>query len=208
MSLYSYVVRYDSGFAPNPFYDFCTLATCKPDIRRAAAEGDWIVGCGSAAKGINLGGRLVYAMQVSEILSFRNYSSDNRFSRKRPFRRGSRKQSCGDNIYLRNADDSGWEQRDSFHSLPDGSVNNQHVQRDTGVDKVLISDNFVYFGGEAPAFPKALRSFNGIDVCKSGIGWKRIEDEELIEHFEAWIRSLNLGYSGPPMEWKTLRGKA
>lgn len=207
MSLFSYVVRYDSGFAPNPFYDFCTLATCKPDIRRAAAVGDWIVGCGSAAKEVNLGGCLVYAMQVSEILSFRDYSTDRRFDRKKPFRCGSRKQSCGDNIYVRNADDSGWDQRDSFHSLPNGLANGQHIQRDTGVDKVLISNNFVYFGGEGPAFPNVLRSFNDIDVCKSGIGRKRIEDKELIEHFEAWIGSLGSGYSGPPMEWKSLRGK-
>lgn len=41
--IYSYVVRYDSGFAPNPFYGYCTLATCKPDIRRAAEVGDWLV---------------------------------------------------------------------------------------------------------------------------------------------------------------------
>ena len=62
--IYSYVVRYDSGFAPNPFYGFCTLATCKPDIRRAANVGDWIVGSGSNDRSIRRGGHLVYAMQV------------------------------------------------------------------------------------------------------------------------------------------------
>ena len=39
--IYSYVVRYDSGFAPNPFYGYCTLATCKPDIR---GRGGWRLG--------------------------------------------------------------------------------------------------------------------------------------------------------------------
>ena len=34
--VHSYVVRYDSGFAPNPFYEYCTLATCKPNIRKGA----------------------------------------------------------------------------------------------------------------------------------------------------------------------------
>ena len=34
--LFSYVVRYDYGFAPNPFEGCCTIATCKPQIRRAA----------------------------------------------------------------------------------------------------------------------------------------------------------------------------
>jgi hypothetical protein len=48
-SLYSYVVRSDSGFAPNPFGEYCTLACCKPQIRKRARVGDWIVGCGSKA---------------------------------------------------------------------------------------------------------------------------------------------------------------
>lgn len=34
MTLYSYVVAHDFGFAPNPFDGLCTLATCKPDIRK------------------------------------------------------------------------------------------------------------------------------------------------------------------------------
>ena len=42
-SLFSYVVRSDGGFAPNPFFGYCTLATCKPRIRKGALVGDWIV---------------------------------------------------------------------------------------------------------------------------------------------------------------------
>ena len=34
MKLYSYIVARDFGFAPNPFYGFCTLATCKPKIAK------------------------------------------------------------------------------------------------------------------------------------------------------------------------------
>ena len=101
--LRSYVVRYDSGFAPNPFYGYCTLATCKADIRKAAGVGDWIVGSGSNDKSVRQGGRMVYAMCVEEILTFRQYDSDPRFERKKPYRNGSRKQSCGDNIYYSTA---------------------------------------------------------------------------------------------------------
>ena len=32
----------DYGFAPNPYFGYCTLATCKPVIRRCAGVGDWI----------------------------------------------------------------------------------------------------------------------------------------------------------------------
>lgn len=207
MKLYSYVVRYDSGFAPNPFYGYCTLATCKPFIRKAATVGDWLVGCGSNDKSIRRGGHLVYAMRVTEAITFRAYNADPRFLMKIPYRTGSRKQSCGDNIYFRDPKDTRWNQRDSFHSLPDGSPNFEHVERDTKIDRVLISDDFVYFGGDGPAFPATLRNFHGLDVCKTGIGFTNFDDKELVSKFVAWIRSLGMtGYQGPPFEWKTLRG--
>jgi Nucleotide modification associated domain 2 len=44
MKLSAYIVRVDSGFAPNPFGHHCTLACCKPTIRRKAEPGDIIVG--------------------------------------------------------------------------------------------------------------------------------------------------------------------
>ena len=95
--MFSYVVRYDFGFAPNPFHGVCTLATCKPQIRRAAAVGDWVVGTGSAPN--RLTGRLVYSMRVSEAMSYDDYWNDPRFLVKRPNLRGSLIQAFGDNIY-------------------------------------------------------------------------------------------------------------
>ena len=68
--IHSYVVRYDSGFAPNPFYGYCTLATCKPNIRRSADIGDWVVGSGSNDRTVRRGGRLVYAMRVRIVVKF------------------------------------------------------------------------------------------------------------------------------------------
>jgi hypothetical protein len=205
--IYSYVVRYDSGFAPNPFYGFCTLATCKPDIRRAARVGDWVVGSGSDNKIVRRGGHLVYAMRVTDIKTFGEYNKDSRFSAKRPYRTGSRKQSCGDNIYYRSADDTGWCQRDSFHAQANGDLNPQHVARDTGVDRVLISDDFVYFGGEGPTFPAGLRDAAGRPLCKRGIGRSVFDDPELVASLEHWVDGLGPpGYQGAPFEWLSLRG--
>ena len=110
--IYSYVVRYDSGFAPNPFYGYCTLATCKPDIRRWAEVGDWVVGSASNNRSTKRGGHLVYAMRVTETTTFDDYATDARFEAKKPFRMGSRKQSCGDNIYFRDTLGGDWCQRD------------------------------------------------------------------------------------------------
>lgn len=35
---FCYVIPFDSGFAPNPFHNICTLATCKPKMRLSAAQ--------------------------------------------------------------------------------------------------------------------------------------------------------------------------
>lgn len=204
--IHSYVVRYDSGFAPNPFYSYCTLSTCKPSIRKSADIGDWIVGSGSNDRSVRRGGHLVYAMRVTEAMTFDEYGQDPRFESKKPYRNGSRKQSCGDNIYFRTAAGVPWQQRDSFHSRPDGSLNPDHVTRDTGVNRVLISDDFVYFGGEGPIFPDGLEDQQGRHLCKTGIGLTSFEDAQLVASLERWIRSLPVsGYQGAPFEWLTLR---
>ena len=54
MTLYSYVVEHDTGYAPNPDSGVCSLCRCKfresPVSRRniveLAKKGDWIVGTG------------------------------------------------------------------------------------------------------------------------------------------------------------------
>jgi len=207
--IYSYVVRYDSGFAPNPFYGYCTLATCKPDIRKSAAIGDWVIGSGSDDRSVRRSGHLVYAMRVTESMTFDAYGRDPRFESKKPYRNGSRKQSCGDSIYFRNAVGGAWQQRDSFHSRSNGSLNPEHVTRDTGVNRVLISNDFVYFGGEGPVFPDGLQDRQGRPLCKAGRGYAIFDDAQLVEDFEQWVRSLAVNgcYQGAPFEWLTLRGR-
>ena len=61
-NVYSYIVSTDSGFAPNPFGEFCTLSCCKPVIRRSASVGDWVVGLAPKS----LGNGIVFAMEVTE----------------------------------------------------------------------------------------------------------------------------------------------
>lgn len=205
--LYSYVVRYDSGFAPNPFYGYATLATCKPDIRKSAKIGDWVVGSGSNDRRILRGGHLVHAMRITEVLSFEEYDADPRFVQKKPYRTGSRKQSCGDNIYFRNQEGGGWGQRDSFHTKDNGGIDSRHVSRDTGVNRILVSNDFIYFGGYGPEVPKDLVDVNGRWLCKRGIGRSVFSEEKLITQFEHWVRSLgDFGYRGAPYEWRQIRG--
>src|SRR5437588_8852326 len=101
MRLYSYVVARDYGFAPNPFFGTCTLATCKNVIRRCAQVGDWVIATGAVKR--NRTGQLVCAMRISETMTFEKYWEDPRFLSKRPSFGGSRKQAFGDNIYRRDS---------------------------------------------------------------------------------------------------------
>lgn len=199
MRLYSYVVRYDIGFAPNPFHGVCTLATCKPKIRKGATPGDWIVGVGSRLRQTE--GRLVYAMEVGEKLTFDQYWTDRRFQRKRPDRRGSLKYRYGDNVYHHSASGS-WLQEDCRHSLPDGRPNPDHIKRDTSADAVLVASWFTYWGGRGPLIPETLRDWEGIDLASPGRDHTyKLYPAEMIEAFVEWVRDLPTGYQGPPLDW-------
>lgn len=200
MRLHSYVVRYDSGFAPNPFFGMCTLATCKPDIRKYAQLGDWVVGTGSAAKKVGRGKHIVYAMQVTGDCTFGQYWSDLRFQRKKPNLNIGRVYSCGDNIYSPKKG-GGWHQLNSFHSNKDGSPHQQHIDIDTAVDRVLFSDKFIYFGGEGPKIPRELRSHNGKRFFKKGQGRTVFDDKAFIGQFVNWLNSYQWGIAGRPLEW-------
>jgi hypothetical protein len=81
--VFSYVVVADSGFAPNPFHGVCTLACCKPSIRKHAQVGDLVVGLSTRCE------RVVYAMKVQTVLGFDDYWRDARGLAKRPDRASS-----------------------------------------------------------------------------------------------------------------------
>ena len=154
--LYSYIVRVDSGFAPNPFYGSCTVATCKPRIRSTAQVGDWIIGTGSKSKSRD--GYLVFAKRVGESMSFQEYWEDPRFRRKRPKMGSSKEKACGDNIYYKDPGTKRYCQVPSYHSCPDGTQDNDKLRHDTRVDRVLISDDYIYWGGDGPPFPSSVAS--------------------------------------------------
>ena len=204
MDIYSYVVRYDSGFAPNPYYGYCTLATCKPEIRKAAKINDWVIGVGSASQKIKQGGRLVYAMKISEVLNFNKYFNDPRFQNKKPIINGSMKQVRGDNIYAK--ENKHWSQLNSFHSQEDGSPNSDHIKKDTKVDRVLVSEHYRYFGADGPKIPHDLIC-NGRSLCHSGIGRSKFsgsnkDDGLIIASFVDWIEGFEgEGLLGYPFDW-------
>ena len=68
MKIYVYIVPVDDGAAPNPYSGVCTLAICKPNLRKIAKQGDWIIGLNSEFK-------LIYTMKITTVITMKEYDS-------------------------------------------------------------------------------------------------------------------------------------
>lgn len=190
MTIYSYVITQDTGFAPNPFWGYCTIANCKPAIRRTANKGDWIVGLSTKSKG----NKVVYAMEVNEILSFHEYFKDKRFRKKRPdFSKEAVINKSGDNIYQPLSNNT-FKQLQSLHS----NGTKEHIKNknhDLSGKNVLISTNFHYFGSKAVELPDELNEL------KVGRGHKSKFSILTISNFIDFILSQKRGIVAPPTKW-------
>ena len=197
MRVFSYIVSRDYGFAPNPFHGFCTLANCKPVLRRVAGETDLVVGTSPLAAGR----RLVFAMRVTEKLTFEAYWNDARFERKRPRFCGSLRDAYGDNIYEPQPD-GGFFQHRSHHSLSDGSPNLYNLIKDTSTNAVLISDDFTYWGGDGPPVPGTLTNFHGLDLRAPTQGHVSRFPPDFIDAVEDWFANRDERcICGVPNNW-------
>ncbi len=186
MKLYSYVVKCDTGFAPNPFWGYCTLATCKPGIRLSAREGDWVIGTGSVR---NVGqDRLVYAMRVGRPLPLEDYYTDPKYADKKPVISGTLRQRCGDNTYFK--ENGQWRRHPSdYHREPD------KMKKDIDGRNVLIAECFYYFGSDAKVIPL---QFRDLIVVR---GYKYRHDPQTVKNFLNWLKtSFKSGVDGAPYD--------
>ena len=196
--LFSYVVARDFGFAPNPFGGTLTLATCKPRIRQAGLVGDWVVGLTS--KEDSPQPRIVFAMNIDEVLTFQEYWADQRYQYKKPLRPGSLKQALGDNIYHQDLH-GGWLQCDSHHSHEDGSPNPRNIQTDTQSHRVLASRRFAYWGSAAPLVPHKFLHWDG-QTLQIGRNHRSNFSPDFVSAFVQWFNALDVqGYLAPPFRW-------
>ena len=189
---YSYVIPRDFGFAPNPFGGYCTLATCKPDIRASAEIGDWIFGTSSIAG--KKTPKLIYAMQVTNKTTFNEYYNSPDFQYKKPVMNGSLKKMYGDNIYHHNQTGV-WLQDNSHHSLENGEINPHNLKKDTSTTvSVLISNIFYYFGIKAFEIPQNLI----VDFCKTGQGHRYVDENIALQILKYIQEDYNTGLIGFP----------
>jgi hypothetical protein len=191
MKIHSYVVARDFGFAPNPFFGYCTLANCKPIIRKHANIGDFIVG----TKRSPHPNRIVFFMKIEEILNYNQYWDDERFYLKKPNFKASMKFAFGDNIYHQQ-ENGFWCQENSHHTNEDGSRNESNLKTDISGSNVLISTDFCYWGEDAPLLPNELNS-----IVKRGPGHKSDFSKPIKETFLRWIAAQSRGIVAKPIDW-------
>ncbi|MBD1805245.1 hypothetical protein H6F98_07250 [Microcoleus sp. FACHB-SPT15] len=183
MKLFSYCLRYDDGAAPNPFWELCTLAICKPAIRRAANIGDWVVGLGSAHSPIgNISSCIVYTMQVTDKMTQQEYDEFCRVHSPYKIPKWNSQKfehRVGDCIY------------DYSQGTPPtlrASVHNEsNREQDLGGVYVLMSRHFYYFGDKPIPLPTSLTP-----IIHAQQGHKSTANQPYVNEFVAWIE--NLGY--------------
>jgi hypothetical protein len=144
MRLYSYIVKTDKGLAPNPLWDWCTLALCTPNhMGIKANQSDWIVGFTNAARD----NKLVFGMEVLQRIHFNDYIKDPRFQRKKPVITGTWRQRCGDNMHWQ--DEEKWCRLDSPYHF-----SKKDLRKDTKHPYAFVSKHFFYFGENAIPIPR------------------------------------------------------
>jgi hypothetical protein len=197
MKLYSYCLRYDDGAAPNPFWGLCTLAICKPAIRRTAQRGDWVVGLGSANSPLgDKSQHVVYAMKVTDKTTMQGYDEFCRVycPNKIPEWRNRRVPQLrfGDCIY-------DYSQSD-VPTLCLSVHKEENRTRDLGGKYAILSSHFYYFGDEPIYLPPDLHP-----IIQSNQGHKSDVNQPYVSRFVTWIVSLGRNPNelhGKPQMWQ------
>lgn len=181
--IFRYVVRQDRGGSPNPFHGWCSLAVCKPQIRRSARVGDWILGLRSRHND-----QVIYAMRLDEVMSLGDYWADSRFVAMRPGGDG-----LPDNFYRAMVNGSNQRVVNALHD-------EKEPTRDIAGLNALVSWHFWYLGEQSPALPTEL-----VHLVHSGQGHAlhrrhRADDVEVLQQ---WLAHWPMGRNGAPLDaWR------
>jgi hypothetical protein len=172
--LYSYCIPYDEGAAPNPFWGVCTLAICKPGIRRNAEVGDWVVGTGTTQ--YDFQNKVVYAMEVMQVLSMKKYDDfcRNKLPQKIP--------NWGSDTYKERVGDCIYDYCSNPPLMRKGVHDEGNRIRDLSGENVLLSEHFYYFGDTPKMLPDHL-----LPIVRQGQGFKSKMNKKYFHDFVTWI---------------------
>jgi hypothetical protein len=183
MKLYTYVLRYDTGSAPNPYWGICTLVICKPVIRRTAEIDDWVVGFCSASFEKNKYPRhIVYGMKITAKMTMQEYDE-------------YCQQSCPEKIpdwgnrdYRRRVGDCIYDYSNGREPVQRVGVHTEeNIERDLGGCYALISTHYCYFGDRPRKLPQYLTP-----IVHQTQGHKSNANADYVGKFDDWVESLGL----------------
>ncbi len=141
--IFVYKMTTDNGGAPCVRNGILSLAICKPKIRAAAGEEDWIIG----AAGKQLGGGIIYVAQVSRAIGIEYYGS----------REFATRPDC---IYRRRAGgDLARKASAQYHEDPANLYHDVGSPPNYSRAKILWCENFRYFGDKPETIPESFREF-------------------------------------------------
>ncbi|MDC2824452.1 hypothetical protein PHA51_00175 [Rodentibacter pneumotropicus] len=170
-ALYSYIVSYDYGNAPNPDFHICTLAICKPVIRRCAKVGDIILGLSPK----RMGNHIVYCMVIDEIVEWKDYYQRCKNSTDLSNRIPTDKNHNGDCIWLYQENgEYDWLESKSEHTREDDEYRDLYSGK-----RVLIGRKYWYFGSNSPAYCIQLPNSHLL----VGRGHRKITEQQVIDEF-------------------------
>lgn len=184
-----YRMTYDEGFAPNPFWGYCTVMGCTPNYRKSTLQKEeWIAGRTSVRlNGKQTTPKLIYAMKITEKLHLNDYFHDERFAQKKPKTKGSIQERCGDNMYYQDSKEKWVQLKSPYH------YGKCKLEADTKYPYVFVSDHFYYFGKNAIELPSELQA---IFEVQRGISYKK---GTLAKSFINWMsNNTELGVHGKP----------
>ncbi|GHV04961.1 hypothetical protein AGMMS50229_07260 [Campylobacterota bacterium] len=209
--LFSYKMKADTGFAPNPFGGFLTLATCKPYIRESKNVDDWIAGFTSVElnnkynqKQMSIHGGayiprpreaklLIYLMQVTKKITFEEYWKNKKYQNRKP--------NVDSEIFIERKGDN------IYKPLSNGAyeqvLNMDHDEKDREHDLksiyILISNRFYYFGRNPLKIDENICSKIPEKQTCNGVETK---DQQRINSFISFIKSKgSYGIYSKPHKW-------
>lgn len=197
MRLFSYKLKTDNGFAPNPFFGVLTLACCKPEIREHRMIGDYVAGFTSnTLDGSEVGKeKLIYLMKITGKLPFSKYWSDPRYQIKKPdLNSPDLRKQFGDNIYEPCPNSSKFNQL-----LNKCHCEEETKKKDLGSLQVLLSTDFYYFGAGAVFLPEEIRP--SIPKGQSSNGYETKDEEKILLLIKYLEKNYTKGIINHPTEW-------
>jgi len=213
--LFSYKIENDTGFAPNPFQNVLTLATCKPGIRKSKKIGDWIAGFSSKAlihnynksklhpKRTFKGEELIYLMKIDKISTYKEYWESNKYNSKKIFK-DTLIQKHGDNIYKPiinfNFNFDNIDRCSCYEQIDNCYHKEKNKSRDLSGKYVLISNTFYYFGINSLILDDSIAP--KIPITQSYYGVRTHDNKQVIKFISYIQNNYEIGIHGYPTIWE------